>query len=57
MSGWITNGVPNLVQTTGTEQSSFDTFSVGGSNPLTGSINIFQLANMISFYGNGLDKI
>ncbi len=56
MAGWLTNAVPNITVTTGAEQASFDTQAANGSNPQTGSISIQQLANLISFYGNGLSK-
>ena len=56
MPGWLTDSVPNLTTTTGNEQASFDTQASGGANPQTGSINLQQLANLVSFYGNGLDK-
>lgn len=56
MSGYITNGVPNITLTTGAEQASFDTQGANGSSPQTASISIQQLSNLISFYGNGLSK-
>lgn len=56
MSGWITNGVPNITTTTGLEQSSFDTLAVGGANPLTGSINLQQLSLLLAYYSTRLDK-
>lgn len=56
MSGYITNGVPNITLTTGAEQASFDTQGANGSSPQTASISVQQLSNLISFYGNGLSK-
>lgn len=56
MAGWLTDGVPQLTQTTGNETASFDTNSSGGANPITGAISLQQLATLISFYGNGLSK-
>lgn len=56
MAGWLTDGIPQLTQTTGSETASFDTNSAGGANPVTGAISVQQLANLVSFYGNGLSK-
>lgn len=56
MAGWITNGVPQITTTTGAELTNFDTQLSSGSNPQSASISIQQLANLISFYGNGLSK-
>lgn len=56
MAGWLTNGVPNLNTPTGAEQLPLDTGLSSGANPQEASINLFQLANAISYLGNGLDK-
>ena len=56
MAGWITNGVPQVTTTTGAELTNFDTQLANGINPQTGSVSLQQLASLISFYGNDLDK-
>jgi hypothetical protein len=56
MAGWLTDGVPTITVPSGLETFNVDTNSAGGANPQTGAYSIAQLANLISFYGNGLDK-
>jgi hypothetical protein len=56
MAGWLTNGVPNLNSPTGAELLPVDTQLSSGANPQDASMTLFQLANAISFLGNGLDK-
>lgn len=56
MSGWTTNGVPQLTSTTGAELLPIDTQLANGQNPQDGTVSLAQLAQLISFYGNGLDK-
>jgi hypothetical protein len=56
MPGWITNGVPPLTAAYGSEQFDTDTIFANGQNPQTASVPIMQLCNMISYFGNGLDK-
>ena len=56
MPGWLTDGVPQLTLTSGAEQISADTEQSSGSYPQTGSLSLQQLALLVSFYGNDLDK-
>lgn len=56
MAGWLTDGVPQLTTTTGLETINIDTNGPNGVNPQTGAVGMQQLTNLISFYGNGLDK-
>lgn len=56
MSGLYTDGVPQLTTTTGLETFPADTNAANGANPQSGAIQIQQLANLLSFYGNGLSK-
>lgn len=56
MSGLYTDGVPQGTAPTGLETFIVDTYAAGGANPQQVSYNIAQLANLISFYGSGLDK-
>lgn len=56
MPGWLTNQVPPLTAAYGLEQVPCDTQAANGQNPQSASLPIQQLANMISFFGNGLDK-
>lgn len=56
MSGLYTDGLPQLTLTTGLETAPFDTNAAAGANPQSGAIQIQQLCNLISFYGNGLSK-
>lgn len=56
MAGWINNGTPSLSAAYGSELFNTDTQFSSGSNPQTASVPIQQLANMISYFGNGLDK-
>lgn len=54
MSGWLTNGVPNLGLFTGLEQFSADTEQSQGSAPQTGSISLAALAAAMSWAMNNL---
>lgn len=54
MSGWLTNGVPNLSIITGAEQFPVDTQNAGGAVPQSGSVTIAQLAAAIAYFGNTL---
>src|SRR5690242_18842208 len=56
MAGWPTNGVPILTLNTGAELFILDTEAPSGQNPQTASMSTQQLALMMSFYGNALDK-
>lgn len=56
MAGWLTDGVQNVTIPTGLETFNVDTNAIGGANPQMVAYSISQLANAISFYGNGLDK-
>lgn len=56
MAGWLTNGVPNLNTPTGAETLPLDSNLSNGSNPQEASMTLYQLANAISFLGNGVDK-
>jgi hypothetical protein len=56
MSGWLTNGVPNLPFLTGAEQFSVDTENSGGAVPQTGSVTIAQLVAAVAYFGNTLSK-
>ena len=47
MAGWLTDGVPQLTQTTGNETASFDTNSSGGANPLTGAQSIIRKSILV----------
>ncbi len=56
MAGWTTNGVGNLAQITGAEQTSYDTELASGTNPQTVSITAQYLANAFLYYGQVKDK-
>lgn len=56
MAGWLSNGVPQATLTTGLELFNCDTQAASGSNPQMSSTSLQQLAALVSFYGNGLDK-
>lgn len=56
MPGWINNGVPALTAAYGSELFNIDTQFANGQNPQTASIPLSQLVNMISQFGNILDK-
>lgn len=56
MAGWLTNGVPNVVTTTGTEQASFDTGLSEGQNPQTASVTLQQLATFAAYYNSHSSK-
>ncbi len=56
MSGYITNGVPNVTVLTGNEQASFDTQAANGSNPQTGSLTLQEIATGVLYYGSVLEK-
>lgn len=56
MPGWINNGIPPLTAAYGSELFNVDTQFASGQNPQTASIPLSQLVNMISQFGNGLDK-
>ena len=56
MPGWLNNGTPPLTAAYGSELFNTDTTFANGQNPQTASVPIMQLCNMISFFGNGLDK-
>ncbi len=56
MAGWTTNGVGNLAQWTGNEQTNFDTQLASGANPQMVSGSITQLANVIAYYSQVKDK-
>lgn len=56
MSGLYTDGVPQLTLTTGLETAPFDTNAAAGANPQSGAIQIQQMADLMSFYGNELSK-
>lgn len=56
MAGWLTDGIPQVTTTTGAETFNLDTNTSGGATPQMGSTTLQQLATMISFYNNGLDK-
>lgn len=54
MAGWLTNQVPQLTQSTGLEQASFDTENASGQNPQTAAISVAQLAVLGLYYGTFL---
>ena len=56
MAGWLTDGVPLLTQTTGAEtfQRRYECF--WRCQFQMGAVPCSQLANLISFYNNGLSK-
>lgn len=56
MAGWLTDGVSIATVPSGLETFNVDTNATGGANPQMVAYNINQLANLIGFYGNGLDK-
>lgn len=56
MPGWLTDGVPQLTQTTGSETFNCDTNGANGTSPQMGAVSLQQLANLLSFYENGLSK-
>lgn len=56
MAGLYTDGVPQLTLTTGAETAPFDTNAAAGANPQSGALQIQQIADLISFYGNELSK-
>jgi hypothetical protein len=52
MSGWLTNGVPNLGFFTGLEQFPVDTQQVQGAAPESASVSLVQLAAVMSWMTN-----
>jgi len=56
MAGWLSNGVPNLNQSTGNETFNVDTELASGTSPQMGSIPLQQLANMVNYYSSTLSK-
>jgi hypothetical protein len=47
MSGFLTNGVPNIVVSVGVEELPIDTTNAAGENPESGSVTMLQLATML----------
>lgn len=56
MAGWLSNGIPQLTQTTGAELLNLDTENAQGQSPQMGSSSLQQLALLVDFYGSILDK-
>lgn len=56
MAGWLTNAVPNANAFTGAETFPLDSNASNGVSPQSSSVTSYQLSNMVSFLGNGLDK-
>lgn len=56
MGGMLTTGLPFGATFTGLEQGSFDTQLASGAAPQTITINVQQLATLVKFYNNTLDK-
>lgn len=56
MAGWLTNTVPNANTFTGAETFPLDSNASNGVSPQSSSVTSYQLSNMVSFLGNGLDK-
>jgi len=56
MAGWLSNGVPQIVQWTGNETCSLDTEVANGANPQTGSSNLVQNAAAYSYFTQVKDK-
>lgn len=56
MPGWLSDGTPQLNGATGAETFSVDTNASSGANPQTGAFQLAQLANLVSYFGNGLSK-
>lgn len=56
MSGWLTNGVPNLSVPTGIEQIPVDTELAGGATPQSASMTTMQLAALLQLLGNSSSK-
>lgn len=56
MSGWLTNGLINLLTFTGNEQLPLDLETPAGAAPLTGAATLASLAQALSFYSATLSK-
>ena len=55
MSGFLTNGVPNIVIASGVEQLPIDTQNTAGENPESGSITLAQLAAFMKVLNSTAD--
>jgi len=56
MSGWLTNGVPNISVITGAEQGNFDSEQAQGAAPQTGSLTLMDIVMAAKILGNSADK-
>jgi hypothetical protein len=56
MSGWLTNGLINLLTATGAELLPLDLPTAAGAAPLTGAMPLETLANVLDFYSITLSK-
>lgn len=56
MPGWLSNGLPEINISTGSELFNVDTETANGVAPQSVSVSIQRLAQMMNFYGNVLDK-